>query len=98
MAAFRGRDSTLPTPYPRAAPDVGHLDAYPGDQSAHRTAGYGRGELMPLAADGKWYEQHEIAVDADRTPPDPEEVAGAAKPDPWEEDPDGWAGTEPVTR
>jgi hypothetical protein len=53
---------------------------------------------MLLAADGKWYERHEVAVDADRTPRDPEEVAGAAKPDPWEEDPDGWAGTEPVRR
>ncbi|MEJ3749141.1 hypothetical protein WEI85_38500 [Actinomycetes bacterium KLBMP 9797] len=37
----------------------------------------------------------DTAVDADRTPHDPELVAGAPKPDPWVEDPARWAGTEP---
>lgn len=40
--------------------------------------------------------QDDVAVDADRTPRDPEQVAGAQKPDPWDEDPQRWAGTEPV--
>lgn len=52
---------------------------------------------MLRAVDGELYPQHEVAVDADRTPRDPQEVAGAAKLDPWEEDPRRWEGTEPIT-
>jgi hypothetical protein len=57
----------------------------------------GGAELMIEAVDGKRYPQHEIAVDADRAPIDPEEVAGEPKPDPWVEDPKRWADTEPVS-
>lgn len=44
--------------------------------------------------DEQTYEVHDVAMDADRTPRDPERVAGPAKPDPWDEDPDRWRGTE----
>ena len=43
-------------------------------------------------------EPEDVAVDADRAPKDPGEVAGEFTPDPWETDPDRWAGTEPETR
>jgi hypothetical protein len=38
----------------------------------------------------------DVAVDADRTPVDPERVAGSPVPEPWDEDPDRWVGTEPL--
>lgn len=50
---------------------------------------------MILAVDGHPYPEHEVAVDADRTPRDPELVAGPPKADPWDEDPRRWEGTEP---
>jgi hypothetical protein len=52
-------------------------------------------EPWVLGADGRLHPPHVVAVDADRAPKDPEEVAGAEKPDPWDEDPQRWAGTEP---
>lgn len=42
------------------------------------------------------YSAEDIAVDADRTPPDPRQVAGEQVPDPWDEDPERWDGTEPT--
>lgn len=41
--------------------------------------------------------EQDYAVDADRTPRDPELVAGDPRPDPWETDPNRWADTEPVS-
>ena len=48
------------------------------------------------AVDGRLHPAELVAVDADRAPRDPELVAGADKPDPWDTDPDRWAGTESV--
>lgn len=129
---FRDWTGTTLTPYLWAAPNTGYLSAYPGDQHAAWTAGWGgwkerallqyavkpiRGyphdlsqtairdrkvwtqlggaDPMIKGSDGEMHEMHEVAVDADRTPRNPEDVAGAEKPDPWVTDPNRWKGTEP---
>ena len=53
-------------------------------------------EEWVLAADGRMYPPDRVAVDAGRTPTDPELVAGPLVADPWDAMPDRWAGTEPV--
>jgi hypothetical protein len=56
----------------------------------------GREDGFAEAVDGQVYPSDLVAVDADRTPGDPELVAGDYTPDPWETEPERWEGTEPV--
>jgi hypothetical protein len=52
-------------------------------------------EQMIEGSDGEMHPISDVAVDTDRAPGDPELVAGAFKPDPWDEHPERWEDTEP---